>query len=1367
MQRFEKLGMLFLVVLLFFFQMTSMGQNKKSFVITGKITAEVQSNGNGVIEVAKTGGGVSKVDVPKNGRFRLELEYFNEFTLTFKVPGNFSKTIIVSTEIPQDVWDRDNDFPPYPMVVQLVKEVEGVDKSLTLKPTGKIFYSKQTDLFEKESLVTDNQLAEQVNNAQKQSGQLKKEEQIINKQEAQDLAVKQKSYDQTIGDADALFKKGEYLNAMLKYQDAKKLFPEKPYANDRIAEIQDLVKALENTGKQKAELEQKYKDAIARANGLFDKKSFQEAKPGYEEALQYKPADSYATAKISEIEKLIAAQGKQKQFDDLIAQADNNYKAKKLDQALTLYTQAKQLIPDNEYPQNQINLINQQKQELAKADQMEKDYQALIAQADKSLGGKDYANAKTGYQKAVALKPAESYPAGKLKEIEQILQQEQQARQVEENYISIIAKADKAFNAKSYEEAKKAYGDALSVKPSEAYPTEQITKIDGLLAEKAKQQQTDNDFMALTSKADAAFNIKDYEGARTIYTNALTLKPNASEVKARIKNIDDILQKLAADKKKEEDRQLALAKEKEKAYNTAINQANKNVTDKRYDDAVSKYQEALQYMPDADYPKQQITRLEALLAQADTERKREESYNAAIKEAETLFTGKDYQASRLSFVKAAELKPAEQLPVRRIKDIDRLLSELALQQAKEKALETNYEETVKRADQAFDAKEYASARTIYGEASSLKPSEQYPKDKIARIDQLLADATLQQYKDAIAAADQAFKADQLDEASSKYELALTHKANDQYAKKQLAEVAKRKTALLDEQNRLRKLEEQYALLMTDALNIFNNKEYEKAKDKYKQALDIKPQESLPKDQIAKIDALLNELRNQEEINRLYTASMATADKAFGQKKLKESRDAYQAALGYKPKEPIPAQHIAEIDSLIAKQENDAKLAAQEEADRLAKEKASKDQYDKAIVQADQAFADKQYPQANSYYTSALSVFPSEKYPKDQITKIAELIAKQENDAKLSAQAEADRLAKEKASKDQYDKAIAQADQAFADKQYPQANTYYTNALGIFPSEKYPKDQITKIAELIAEQENDAKLVAQAEADRLAKEKQDKEREAAAAKESLQRKANAEPVIASSGSSGPVTQITEATGASFRTVSNYDEAIKKADDAFGIKDYNVARFFYNKAIDLKPGEVYPVNQVELIRKLVDSQMSAIDRTGYDNIIKQADEAFDKKNYSVSKFHYYKALEVKSWEKYPKDRIHEILVLTNSLLSEKEEQEYNGYLAKADEALAVKDISIARFYYNKAIAMKQNEEYPLIKLKDIQKMQAEDKQSQKDTEYNKLIEQADQAMQAENYSTARFNYNKALNMRPNEQYPKDQLRKIRELMNKTSK
>ena len=153
--------------------------------------------------------------------------------------------------------------------------------------------------------------------------------------------------------------------------------------------------------------------------------------------------------------------------------------------------------------------------------------------------------------------------------------------------------------------------------------------------------------------------------------------------------------------------------------------------------------------------------------------------------------------------------------------------------------------------------------------------------------------------------------------------------------------------------------------------------------------------------------------------------------------------------------------------------------------------------------------------------------------------------------------------------------------------------------------------------------------------------------------------------------------------------------------------------------------------------------------------------------MAKFYYYKALEIKSWEKYPKDRINEILALTNSLLSEKEEQEYKDFIAKADEAYFNKDIAIARFYYNKAISMKKDENYPRIKLKDIQKLIEQDEQDQDKLEYQKLIDQGDQAMQLGNYSIARYNFNKALTIKPDEKYPKDQIKRIKEALEKPKK
>jgi len=50
--------------------------------------------------------------------------------------------------------------------------------------------------------------------------------------------------------------------------------------------------------------------------------------------------------------------------------------------------------------------------------------------------------------------------------------------QVEQQYKDAVTKADKLFAAMDYENAKKAYDEALKLKPQESYPKQQITKCD-------------------------------------------------------------------------------------------------------------------------------------------------------------------------------------------------------------------------------------------------------------------------------------------------------------------------------------------------------------------------------------------------------------------------------------------------------------------------------------------------------------------------------------------------------------------------------------------------------------------------------------------------------------------------------------------------------------------------------------------------------------------------------------------------------------------------------------------------------------------------------------------------------------------------
>lgn len=1967
---------LFLSIL---FQLPAQAQSKKYFVITGKIVPEAESTGNGTIEIVKNGKETTNIDIPKNGRFRFELEFFNEYNLTFKYPGHFNKIIQVSTEIPEDVWKRDNDFPAFPMIVQLTKEFEGVDKSFTLKPSGRIFYGKDIDNFEKESFINDLQFTEQAATAKNQTNQVAKEVATINKENAQDLAAKQKEFDQLIKEADTHYQRGEYQMALMKYLEAHKLFPDKAYPNDRVAELQDLVKALEITEKQKADLEQKYKTSIAKANGFFDQKSYKEARPVYEEALQFKPGDVFANGRINEIDQILALLEKQSQFKNLIANADNNYKSKKYDQAIELYNQAKALLPEDKYPQSQIDLINQEKQQLAKLDQLEKDFNQAMQSANTFAQQKDYMQAINGYKKALGLKPdnqmakdkiaeleqavvavendkkfaqaiqladqalskndlatakmqyqealkfkQDNYPKSKLAEIETTeakeidfnnliakgekayaaqnldealanysealklkpqdaatkkkiddIQSLKNKEAADKEYVQLIAQADQNFNNNQFDEAIAAYNKALDIKKSDTYAKDQLKKIDlyqsGLkkadrnllskdygaaklafsnlleikpkdtyaaakiaeiqkIEDDAKQQQEkekatqlaydeaikladqlftaqsfgesankykaalaikanesypqkrikeiesilekaenekarlEKEYQDAIAKGDIDLQGKDYSGAITAYNTALQVRPNDSyatgkiadiqkiqaelkqqEVKLRadqlaydkviktadqlfadknytesenkykealniksaeeypqkkIKEIEGILDGIAKDKAKlESDYQAAIAladdmfqkkdypnaqngyrkaltikgdqaypkdqiqkidqiladirrqetealkQQQDKqdkafadamatgnkafdandfqnartayvtalnikpndpvakkkfgeteamiaqlakntlAYNKATTEANAELTAKKYPEAKEKYQEALQYLPNEDYPKRQIGKIDELLAQQAAELKTKQDFDQAVAEAETLFKNKELAKAKVVFNKAYNLIPSEPLPPKRINEINGLLADQERSDAALKATLEMYQNAVKKADGYFAAKEYSSAQMAYSEALVIKPDEKYPQDQLNLIDKLLKELNDKNYRDAIAKADNAFSINQFDNAISGYQEALKIRKDDKYATQKLKEAEKKKTETEAENARLKRIESDYAALIADANNDFNNKSYAVSREKYEKALVLKPNETYPKDQIAKIDGLLAQMKKAEEIDKQYSNLIQQAEDTFKAQKLKDARNLFQNAYNLKPFEPLPPMRIAEIDKLIAQQNELAQLAAQEEAQRKAKEKADKETYDKAITAADKDFSAKQYKLAKVHYNEALIALPNEKYPKDQIAKCnelleqeeiekmaalqkarqdsirkvndelfqaamasaktlaqnkqyeqavqkynqaitikpdqrtavqkliddlnntIELLAKQEADYKRSIQSADGYFTQSKlnealtdyqnalkikpneeypqnqireiqnqlAVEQKYNDAIAKADKAYNSSDWVNAKTAYTEALSVKPNESYPANRLKEVNQKIADanlaalskaaedkayneaiaqaekalkneqlstarlkyqeaqtikpseelpprkiKEIDA-LIDQRNKDRLAQQQRDldekynqaivladnsyKTKSYSIAKLQYQQaslikpneeypktqmalmdklmnevkpqetytpklpeieptKPEPKPVVKPVYVPEETAQATATRAQNFVTTNNYDDAVKKADESFGIKDYAVARFYYYKASDIKPSEEYPKKQIELIRKLIDSQMSTTDISDYDQAINKADEAFASKNYTVAKFFYYKALGIKSWEKYPKDRINEILALTNSLLSEKEEKEYKDIIAKADEAYFNKDIAIARFYYNKASSIKNDEEYPRIKLKDIQKLIDQDARDKRTELYQSFVELGDQAMQSGNYSIARFNYNKALNIKPEEKYPKDQIKRIKEEIDK---
>ncbi len=157
-------------------------------------------------------------------------------------------------------------------------------------------------------------------------------------------------------------------------------------------------------------------------------------------------------------------------------------------------------------------------------------------------------------------------------------------------------------------------------------------------------------------------------------------------------------------------------------YNAAIAKADKALASKHYEEAEAAYKEALKYKPSESYPKTKVTEVEKAIA-----------YEADIAKANSEFTSKSYEQALVDYEAASNLNPNEKYPREKIAEIKALMAKDT-----EAGRERKYKETVAKADAAFKAKDYSTAKTYYTDALALNPKEQYPQTELREIERLLA-----------------------------------------------------------------------------------------------------------------------------------------------------------------------------------------------------------------------------------------------------------------------------------------------------------------------------------------------------------------------------------------------------------------------------------------------------------------------------------------------------------------------------------------------------------------------------------------------------------------------------------------------------
>jgi epidermal growth factor receptor substrate 15 len=1327
--------------------------------------------GGVTIQVSVAGSQVTSAQTTNSGSFKVYLEYGKNYKIEFIKEGLAARHLYVNLE---GINEEDLIAGEVSQEIDLrmYKIIEGLDMKF----------------FEKDPITTFilnlKKMTTQMDTKQANAMRAKIDAMIAerNKLFAQD-EINNKKYEEALAIGDQSLAANKFDEAIKKYEEAQKLKPSETLPKTKIQDANKKKEAFE-AQKNAAEKDAKYNAIIQLADKAFVDKNYAVALTKYEEALGVKPNDKHASDRIVAIEDIrkaqqkeeLAAKQKEEEYLNLIKAADNLRDQKQYAKAIDTYNQALTKKAE-QYPKDQIKAIEKLQADELAAGKLEKDYSDAITAGQSLMDAKKYTEAKAKFQQAATLKPAEKLPKDKIGELDKLIADEADEKKKDQTYLAAIAKANQLLASEKWIEAKKEFEAAQVIKPNETEPKDKIKLIDNKLLELEAQKKINEEYTAKISEADKLFAASKFDEAKKFYQEALGLKANETHPKTQL----EIINKKQADQAK--------ALEDQKKYDQFIADATALFNSEKYKEAKQKFQSALDVKPNEALPKEKITAIDKLLGDQAKAEELEQNYQKALSDGASALSSGDLSAAKTAYEKAKSLKPTEKVPQDKLTEIAGLLAE----QQKNQAKEAEYLQFVKDGDAKLNAGNLEAAKASYEAALKVK-TDSYPTNQLALIETKIAEnkakeAKKKEFDAKITEADQLFASGKLEDAKLKYQDALTIDNTAQHPQNRIKAINDK---LAENQSQAEK-EAKYNQFIADATALFNSEKYKEAKQKFQSALDVKPNEALPKEKITAIDKLLGDQAKAEELEQNYQKALSDGASALSSGDLSAAKTAYEKAKSLKPTEKVPQDKLTEIAGLLAEQQKnqakeaeylqfvkdgDAKLNAgnleaakasyeaalkvktdsyptnqlalieTKIAENKAKE-AKKKEFDAKIAEADQLFASGRLEDAKLKYQDALTIDNTAQHPQNRIKVI--------NDKLAESQSQAEKEAK-------YNQFIADATALFNSGKYKEAKQKFQSALDVKPNEALPKEKITAIDKLLGDQ---------AKAEELEQNYQKALSDGAsalssgdlsAAKTAYEKAKSLKPT-----EKVPQDKLTEIAGLLAEQQKNqakeaeYLQLVKDGDAKLNAGNLEAAKASYEAALKVKT-DSYPTNQLALIEtKIAENKAKEAKKKEFDAKITEADQLFASGKLEDAKLKYQDALTIDNTAQHPQNRIKAINdKLAESQSQAEKEAKFNQLVAEGNTLTASNQLSQAVAKYEEAISFKDDAQIKkkIAELKT--QINAQNAAELKEQNYLESIAKAKQFEDGTNLEAALNEYKKASSIKPTEQLPKDKIVALQKLI-----
>ena len=428
------------------------------------------------VEVLQAGQQYDAVETLGNGKYTLSLDHGSDYVLVFTMGDLSERRVEVNTStIPEEFRER----PFYLTVEMSLFEVpEGFDEGLLREPIGKVAFNAAQEKLDWDLDYTrrmQDRIKDALEDASPASGG----------GEAAASASTNRAYEEHMRKAEVEFGRGRWEQSLNWLERALEEVPGDARAESMMEEAAENLSRAEEEAERNAE----YERLLREGKIQLKRKAYEDARAALQAASDLKPEESEPVELLAEID---AATGG---ADEDVAEEV-----------------VKEPEPDrgNDRADRAAELQREREMEAKR-----KEYERLIARADKSFDRQNYAEARDQYLEASAVLPDEVYPRTRAMEAEErIVDLTQSEEEVTESappsgpsaedrdYEDRVREGDEAFDAEEWTTAKAAYEAALQIRPEERYPKNRLRRLEALMEDVPVDVELDVDTESLL-EADA------------------------------------------------------------------------------------------------------------------------------------------------------------------------------------------------------------------------------------------------------------------------------------------------------------------------------------------------------------------------------------------------------------------------------------------------------------------------------------------------------------------------------------------------------------------------------------------------------------------------------------------------------------------------------------------------------------------------------------------------------------------------------------------------------------------------------------------------------------------------------------------------